>query len=319
MSKRRSTEGVAEFPTRQLFILSLCRISESVAFMSIFPYVYYMIASFKIAEGDHQIAIYAGMVTSAFTLAEFSTGVMWGRLSDRIGRKPVLLIGFAGTGLSMLIFGFATNLTVALIGRAVGGFLNGNMGVLATSVAEMITVKEHQRSIARAYAVMPFVWSLGSILGPALGGALAEPCNNYPNIFHRGTIFDKFPYLLPNLVCAMFIVCGVVIGLLFLEETHELKKHQRDLGLELGDWILRKIRYYISWCKAPSTNQSKVAESSWDEHQVLLFDEETQDSTPTPPTSQLSLAFSEEMPIPSCKKSFTRPVVLHIIAFALLA
>ncbi len=65
------------------------------------------------------------MVTSAFTIAEFSTGVLWGRLSDRIGRKPVLLFGLVGTGLSMLVFGFARSLPVAIFARALGGLLNG--------------------------------------------------------------------------------------------------------------------------------------------------------------------------------------------------
>lgn len=93
--------------------------------MSIFPYIYYMIKSFNIASTDKEIAIYAGMVTSAFAFAEFSCSIPWGKLSDRIGRKPVLLTGLAGTGLSMVVFGFAQNLTVALIARALGGFLNG--------------------------------------------------------------------------------------------------------------------------------------------------------------------------------------------------
>ncbi len=84
-----------------------------------------MISSFKITHDERQIAIYAGMVTSAFAFAEFSSGVVWGRLSDRIGRKPVLITGLAGTGLSMLIFGFAPSLPVALLARALGGLLNG--------------------------------------------------------------------------------------------------------------------------------------------------------------------------------------------------
>lgn len=84
-----------------------------------------MIKSFNITSDDRQIAMYAGMVTSAFAFAEFSTGVVWGKLSDRIGRKPVLLTGLAGTGVSMLVFGFAPSLPVALLGRALGGVLNG--------------------------------------------------------------------------------------------------------------------------------------------------------------------------------------------------
>ncbi len=93
--------------------------------MSIFPYSYYMVLSFDITTDDRQIAIYVGLITSAFAFAEFSTGIIWGKLSDRIGRKPVLLAGLGGTLLSMLMFGFASSLPVALVGRALGGMLNG--------------------------------------------------------------------------------------------------------------------------------------------------------------------------------------------------
>jgi len=133
--------------------------------MSIFPYIYYMILSFNITQDERQVSVYAGMVTSAFALAEFSASVFWGRLSDRVGRKPILLTGLAGTGVSMLAFGFAPNFPVALIARAVGGILNGwvfrhgdeirivtnesylrNIGVLNTAVAEVVTVEAHQRT-----------------------------------------------------------------------------------------------------------------------------------------------------------------------------
>ena len=120
------------FPGRNVHVkltkvpsIAMCRICEPIAFMSIFPYIYYMILSFGITSDDRQIAIYAGLVTSAFAFAEFSTGVIWGRLSDRVGRKPVLLTGLAGTLLSMVVFGLAPNLPVALLGRALGGLLNG--------------------------------------------------------------------------------------------------------------------------------------------------------------------------------------------------
>jgi MFS family permease len=137
------------FPTKQMTILgefckfwggdcfeafanekpALCRICEPIAFMSIFPYVYFMIKDFGVTKHEAEIAVYAGMVTSAFAFAEFSSGVVWGRLSDRIGRKPVLITGLAGTALSMLIFGFAPNLPVALLARALGGLLNGYVDV----------------------------------------------------------------------------------------------------------------------------------------------------------------------------------------------
>jgi MFS family permease len=93
--------------------------------MSIFPYMYFMVKDFNITDDENKISFYAGMVTSAFTFAEFSTSVMWGRLSDKVGRKPILLTGLAGTGLSVLLFGLAPSLPVALFARALGGFLNG--------------------------------------------------------------------------------------------------------------------------------------------------------------------------------------------------
>jgi len=107
--------------------------------MSIFPYVYYMVSSFHITSDEKLIALYAGMVTSAFAFAEFSAGVVWGKLSDKLGRKPILLTGLAGTGISMLIFGFSPNLTTALVARALGGLLNGYVSCNCSSFTQILT------------------------------------------------------------------------------------------------------------------------------------------------------------------------------------
>jgi hypothetical protein len=82
-----------------------------------------------------------------------------------------------------------------------------------------------------------------SIVGATLGGTLAQPVKNFPSIFRPGSIFDIYPFLLPNLVCTGFVFLGVVFGILFLEETHADKKDRRDIGLELGQWILRKLGF----------------------------------------------------------------------------
>jgi MFS family permease len=90
-------------------------------------------------------SFYAGIIISAFALSEALTGVFWGSISDRVGRKPVVLIGIIGTMLSMLMVGFAENVWVAIAGRALGGSLNGNIGVLQTMVGELIKKPEHER------------------------------------------------------------------------------------------------------------------------------------------------------------------------------
>src|SRR5436305_1481948 len=231
--------------------------------MSIFPYAYRMIESFDITSDSTKISMYAGMLITAFAFAEFSSGIIWGRLSDRIGRKPVLIMGLIGTALSMVSFGFATSLPAAIVARALGGLLNGNVGVLQTTVAELVTVKEHQ---PRAYSIMPFVWCLGSIIGPAVGGALSTPCESYPWLFPRDTIFGSHPFLLPNLVCVGVLLLGIAIGVLFLEETHANHKSRRDYGLELS----RRITSKIIRSEPPSCAESKVGSCMITEDEHLI-------------------------------------------------
>jgi MFS family permease len=120
-----------------------------------------MVKSFDVGD-KNDASFYAGILISAFALAESITGMWWGSLSDRVGRKPVLLLGCFGTMLSLLVVGFSTTFTVALIGRILGGVLNGNIGVIQTMVGELVKKPEHE---PKAYSVMPFVWSIGTIIG----------------------------------------------------------------------------------------------------------------------------------------------------------
>ncbi|TLS28880.1 hypothetical protein PpBr36_01003 [Pyricularia pennisetigena] len=320
------------FPKQQLLVLALCRICEPIAFMGIFPYIYSMVQDFKITEDESTIAMYAGMVTSAFTFAEFSTGVLWGRLSDKVGRKPILLMGLVGTAISVLLFGFSPNLYVALFARALGGFLNGNIGVLQTTVAELVKCKEHQ---PRAYTIMPTVWCLGSIIGPAIGGALAKPCSTYPNVFKPGTIWETFPYLLPNLFSAGAVFIGVMIGILFLDETHAEKKKERDRGRELGKALVARLQWL--WTSRKTSTPIDIK----GEEQPLLsrLDDEplpgyqTQESSPqlssqkpSDSLDELDLSAAtitvddgEQVEAAKKNKTFTKPVILNIVAYGILA
>lgn len=168
--------------------------------------------------GDRSDAsFYAGILISAFALSEALTGFFWGSLSDRVGRKPVLLLGCVGTMLSLLIVGFSTNFWVALLGRVVGGVLNGNIGVIQTMVGELVRKPEHE---PKAYSVMPFVWSIGTIIGPSIGGTFANPSHNFPSVFPEHGLFGHFPYLLPNLICAAFLLLSILAGYFLLQETH---------------------------------------------------------------------------------------------------
>ena len=132
------------FPTLQLLILggsshsysyvpflvtaltrypAICRVSEPIALASCFPYAIVLVRDFHV--GDRASAsFWAGIFISSFALAEALTGLAWGGVSDKVGRKPVLLLGSAGTLISLLIVGFATNFWMALAGRTLGGLLS---------------------------------------------------------------------------------------------------------------------------------------------------------------------------------------------------
>lgn len=183
---------------------------------------------------------------------------------------------------------------------------------------------------------MPFVWCLGSILGPTLGGALARPVLNYPSLFAHGTIWDRFPYLLPNLVCTVIVSIGVVIGILFLEETHAEKKYRRDPGLEAGKWLVARLSRCAE--KKPSHSEKSRLVEDGEESEVaslLSQDEEDQppgycttESSPKIPTTQSNqspetLDLNDVRVVRKARKpvtkAFTKQVVRNIVGYGILA
>lgn len=81
-------------------------------------------------------------------------------------------------------------------------------------VAEMVPEKELQ---PKAFSLMPLVWSLGSVFGPAFGGFFASPAEQYPNLFGHIEFFKRFPFALPNLMACCVFFISFMTGLLFLK------------------------------------------------------------------------------------------------------
>lgn len=171
------------------------------------------------------------------------TGVFWGRASDRFGRKPVILVGLLCTMLASIFLGFSQNLSWAIVARGISGSVNGNVGILRTAVAELVPQKQLQ---PKAFSIMPLIWTIGSILGPALGGTLANPVARYPRIFGNSEFFSQFPFALPNLVASFFFLVGLSAGILFLRETLEARKFRRDYGLIIGELLASPFKKHIT-------------------------------------------------------------------------
>jgi MFS family permease len=168
--------------------------------------------SFGVAENE--IARWAGIASSTFCICQAFTGLIWGAASDRYGRKPIILLGLFNTMWTMLLWGFSTNLPMAIAARALQGLGNGNVGILRTTVAELCPWKELQ---PRAFSVMPLVYTVGAIFGPTLGGALSNPLRVDPRKPRGDAFLERFPYVLPNIVAAAIFTVGILVGWLFLK------------------------------------------------------------------------------------------------------
>jgi MFS family permease len=81
-------------------------------------------------------------------------------------------------------------------------------------VAELVPEKELQ---PKAFSIMPLVWSIGSVFGPAFGGFFARPAEQYPGLFGNNELLIKYPFLLPNIVACVVFFISATTGLLFLE------------------------------------------------------------------------------------------------------
>ncbi|KAH6609264.1 hypothetical protein Trco_002610 [Trichoderma cornu-damae] len=226
-----------KLPVQQLAILAVARFAEPLAYTSVWPYLPEMIRDFGVKRDE--VAKWAGVTSSVFSICQSITAVPWGKASDRFGRKPALLCGLVSTMICFIIWGMSTSLTMAITVRAIMGGGNGNVGIIRTMVAEMVTEKELQ---PRAFSIMPLVWSLGSVVGPAFGGFFAQPAKQFPDVFGNMELFKRFPYLLPNLLATVFFLISAASATLFLKETLANKREHKDWGLLVGERLTRAVR-----------------------------------------------------------------------------
>ena len=188
-----------------------------------------------------QVGIYVGTIASAFALAQFATGFFWGWLSDRVGRKPVILTGTLLTTVGFVMFGFCKTLWQAVLVQAFIGIVNGNQGVVSTCLGE-ITDRSNQ---SKAFTYLPVIYGLGGITGPVVGGLLVSNARNVDGLYT-----SAYPYLLPNLVSAAVLVLELIATMLYLEESLEEAQNLPPLGKRVGNL------FSWAWQFASSTRPS---------------------------------------------------------------
>ncbi len=112
------------------------------------------------------VVLFGGILGALYSLLQFVAAPVWGAISDRVGRRPVLLISIAGLLVSYLLWFFAGSFTLLILGRALGGLMSGNLSIASAVVADITD----QKNRSKGMAVIGIAFALGFIIGPAIGG-----------------------------------------------------------------------------------------------------------------------------------------------------
>jgi multidrug resistance protein len=141
------------------------------------------------AESLGANAFVVALTMAVYSLGQFLFAPLWGRLSDRFGRRPIILVGLIGTSISFVLFGFASTLFLLFVSRILGGILTA--ATLPTSqayVADMTSEKER----AKKFGMLGAAFGLGFIFGPAIGGLLSVYGYAVPAFFAAALAFLNF-------------------------------------------------------------------------------------------------------------------------------
>ena len=161
---------------------------DMVSIGLIIPVLAPLVGTFTSSQSEQ--AFWYGAVTIVFGIANFFGSPILGRLSDRYGRRPVLLIGFSGLALSFVVTGLATALWMLLLVRLFSGAMQSNIAVANAYVADITPPAER----AQAFGKLGAMIGMGFILGPVLGGLLGGISLHLPFFFAAGLAIVNWLY-----------------------------------------------------------------------------------------------------------------------------
>lgn len=190
-------------PLRILFVVCVI---DVLGFGILIPLVPYMADRF----GADPATI--TWILGSYSLCQLLAAPLWGRLSDRFGRRPILISSLAGACVSYLILGFATSLPWLLVSRMLAGAMAGNLAA-AFAFASDVSPPEHR---AKAMGVVGAAIGLGFMLGPAIGGVLAGEDERTAN------------FLVPALVSTALSLIAIALVRFALPESNHLEKRSHS-------------------------------------------------------------------------------------------
>lgn len=149
---------------RSLVVISIVSIVNALGYGIIIPLQYAYVARFGIN------ALWVGLLFAAYSLAQFISTPIIGRLSDKFGRKPLLLYSVFGTALSFLLFAVANSAPLIFVARILDGITGGNISVAQAVISDTTEPKDR----AKWFGILGAAFGFGFVVGPAIGGLLSK-------------------------------------------------------------------------------------------------------------------------------------------------
>jgi MFS transporter, DHA1 family, tetracycline resistance protein len=159
-------------------------------------------------------ALMVTMVTVIYAAGQFVAAPLLGKLGDRYGRRPVLLLSIFGQGVGYLVFALGGSLWILFLGRLIGGITAGNMSTAGAYVTDVSAPEERSKN----FTIIGSSWSLGLIFGPILGG-----------------VFGQLNLQAPVYIASGFAFLNVLLGFFLLPESLPVEKRHR-VAMSLRDY-----------------------------------------------------------------------------------
>lgn len=197
---------------------------DILGFSILLPILPYFVKHFGASD------LTVGLLFSTFAACQFVAGPVWGNVSDRIGRKKVLIISQIGATIGWTMLAFANTLGLVFIARIVEGISGGNISVTQAYVADLVEPKDR----ARAFGYVGAAFSAGIVFGPALGGFL----------------LGRYGFSAPFLTAAAIQLLTLLLTIFMLPESTSSTEREhvatfRDIWISLTDRVLAPILVQI--------------------------------------------------------------------------
>ena len=165
---------------RQLLILSFTLVVVTLGFGLVMPIIPFYME--ELGAGGTEL----GLLMASYAVMRLIFGPIWGSLSDRVGRKPILMIGVLGYGITMVGFGLANQLWMMFLARILAGVLSS---ATAPTTMAYISDSTSEEDRGGGMGMLGAAGGLGAIFGPAMGGLLAERSLSFPFFVAAGMSF----------------------------------------------------------------------------------------------------------------------------------